>query len=46
VAHDSGGVFGTGSATQVIKEKEWTAAVVQKRQTDLVDKLKTVWRLV
>jgi hypothetical protein len=31
--------------TQVLGEKEWLPAVVQKRQVALLDKLKTVWQL-
>jgi hypothetical protein len=31
--------------TQVIKEKEWTPAVVSRRQQVCVDKLRSVWRL-
>ena len=31
--------------TQVLAEKEWTPAVVDRRQTDLLGKMKTLWRL-
>ena len=31
--------------TQVLSEKEWTPEVVEKRQTDLVSKLKEVWQI-
>ena len=31
--------------TQVLNEKEWMPAVVQKRQAALLDILKEVWRL-
>jgi hypothetical protein len=29
----------------VVNEKEWTPDVVQRRQAELLDKLKAVWRL-
>jgi len=41
----TGGVSPFAITTQVVKEKEWTPAVVQQRQTGLLDKLKKVWRL-
>jgi hypothetical protein len=40
-----GGVSPFTITTQVVKEKEWTPAIVQQRQKDLLDKLKAVWRL-
>ena len=40
-----GGVSPFAITTQVVKEKEWTPAVVQQRQKDLLDKLKIIWRL-
>jgi hypothetical protein len=40
-----GGVSPFQITTQVVGEKEWTPAVVQRRQTELLDKMKTVWRL-
>ena len=32
--------------TQVLKESEWTPAVLERRQRDLMDTLKQMWRLV
>jgi hypothetical protein len=40
-----GGVSPFQITTQVISHQEWTPAVVQQRQTELLDKLKAVWRL-
>jgi len=40
-----GGVSPFAITTQVVKEKEWTPALVERRQGELLDKLKTVWRL-
>jgi hypothetical protein len=40
-----GGVSPFTITTQVVKEKEWTPAVVQRRQAELLEKLKGVWRL-
>jgi hypothetical protein len=40
-----GGVSPFAITTQVVKEKEWTPAIVQRRQAELVDKLKALWRL-
>jgi hypothetical protein len=40
-----GGVSPFSITTQVLHEKEWTSAVVDKRQADLVGKMKTLWRL-
>lgn len=40
-----GGVSPFAITTQVVKEKEWTVAVVERRQAELLDRLKAVWRL-
>lgn len=40
-----GGVSPFAITTQVVGEEEWTAPIVQRRQTDLLEKLKGVWRL-
>jgi hypothetical protein len=40
-----GGVSPFAITTQVVKEKEWTPALVERRQGELLDKLKGVWRL-
>ncbi len=40
-----GGVSPFAITTQVVKEKEWTPAIVLRRQAELVDKLKELWRL-
>ncbi len=40
-----GGVSPFALTTQVVKEKEWTPAIVELRQGELLDKLKGVWRL-
>jgi len=40
-----GGVSPFAITTQVVREPEWTPAVVQRRQAELLDKLKAVWRL-
>ena len=40
-----GGVAPFALTTQVINEKEWTPAVLERRQKELVDKLKAEWRL-
>lgn len=40
-----GGVSPFTITTQVVKEKDWTPRVVQRRQAELLDKLKTIWRL-
>lgn len=40
-----GGVSPFAITTQVLKEKEWTPAIVEARQTELLNKLKAVWRL-
>lgn len=40
---------GKGSAfmltSQVILEPEWTPEVIQRRQADLLEKLRTLWKL-
>ncbi len=41
----TGGVSPFAITTQVVKEKEWTPTVVQQRQSELLNKLKAVWRL-
>ncbi|MDE2786366.1 MAG: hypothetical protein OXL37_06845 [Chloroflexota bacterium] len=40
-----GGVAPFALTTQVINEKEWTPAVLERRQKELIDKLKAEWRL-
>ena len=40
-----GGVSPFALTTQVVKEAEWTPAVLERRQRELVDKLKAEWRL-
>jgi translation initiation factor 2 beta subunit (eIF-2beta)/eIF-5 len=40
-----GGVTPFALTLQVINEKEWTPDVLERRQSELVDKLKTEWRL-
>jgi hypothetical protein len=40
-----GGVSPFRITTQVLGEKEWTPAVVEKRQKELVGRLKVVWRI-
>jgi hypothetical protein len=40
-----GGVSPFTITTQVLGVTEWTPAVVDKRQNDLLDKMKTLWRL-
>ena len=40
-----GGVTPFALTLQVINEKEWTPAVLERRQKELVDRLKTEWRL-
>lgn len=40
-----GGVAPFALTTQVISEKEWTPAVLEQRQKELIAKLKTEWRL-
>lgn len=40
-----GGVSPFAITTQVVKEKAWTPAVVEQRQSELLEKLKAVWRL-
>lgn len=40
-----GGVTPFALTLQVINEKKWTPAVLERRQSELVDKLKTEWRL-
>jgi hypothetical protein len=39
------GISSFALTTQVINEKEWTPAVVSRRQQVCVDRLKSVWRL-
>ncbi|OYD96267.1 hypothetical protein CDG76_05475 [Nostoc sp. 'Peltigera membranacea cyanobiont' 210A] len=39
------GVSNFALTTQVLMEKEWTPEVINKRQEQLIDKLKQVWRL-
>lgn len=39
------GVANFALTTQVLMEKEWTYEVIEKRQKQLIDKLKEVWRL-
>ncbi|MEH2352346.1 DUF262 domain-containing protein [Nostoc sp.] len=39
------GVSNFALTTQVLMEKEWTPEVINKRQEELIDKLKQVWRL-
>ena len=40
-----GGVSPFAITTQVLNEREWTPAVVKQRQSDLLGKLKILWRL-
>lgn len=40
-----GGVAPFAMTAQVLRETEWTPAVVQRRQKELIDQLKRVWRL-
>lgn len=40
-----GGVTPFALTTQVVNEKEWTPVVLERRQKELIDKLKTEWRL-
>ena len=40
-----GGVVPFAITTQVINETEWTPAVLERRQRELIDKLKAEWRL-
>lgn len=39
------GVSNFALTTQVLMEKEWTPEVIDKRQEQLIDKLKEIWRL-
>lgn len=39
------GVSNFALTTQVLMEQEWTPEVINKRQKELIDKLKQVWRL-
>ncbi|MEH2223161.1 DUF262 domain-containing protein [Nostoc sp.] len=39
------GVSNFALTTQVLMEKEWTPEVINKRQEQLIDRLKQVWRL-
>ncbi|MHC5720946.1 MAG: GmrSD restriction endonuclease domain-containing protein, partial [Nostoc sp.] len=39
------GVANFALTTQVLMEQEWTPEVINKRQKQLIDKLKEVWRL-
>jgi hypothetical protein len=41
----SGGVSSFALTTQVLRESEWTPAVVQRRQDELVKLLRNLWRL-
>ena len=40
-----GGATPFALTTQVINEKEWTPAVLERRQKELIDKLKAEWQL-
>lgn len=40
-----GGVTPFALTLQVINEKKWTPAVLERRQAELIDKLRTEWRL-
>ena len=40
-----GGVAPFALTMQVVNEKEWTPAVLERRETELINKLKTEWRL-
>lgn len=40
-----GGVSPFAITTQVVGEQEWTPAIVDRRQAELLSKLKVVWRL-
>ena len=40
-----GGVAPFALTTQVLKETEWTHAVIEKRQTELMQRLQCLWRL-
>ncbi|BAZ29397.1 hypothetical protein NIES4074_18420 [Cylindrospermum sp. NIES-4074] len=40
-----GGICNFALTTQVLLEKEWTPEIIDKRQEQLINKLKEVWRL-
>lgn len=39
------GICNFALTTQVVMEQAWTPEIIEKRQTQLIDKLKEVWRL-
>jgi Protein of unknown function (DUF1524) len=39
------GVSPFALTTQVLLEQKWTPTVIDSRQTELINRLKTVWRL-
>jgi len=41
----SGGVATFALTSQVLAESEWTPAVLERRQEDLIARMKKVWRL-